>query len=103
MGELVDLAAHRPSEQGWESCQCRCERCGHEWIGTFERPVEAIECPKGCGEWGFPMVWRMTAVEHGDIVWTCGVCERQSFALLMREGKTYTVCRHCGRRSEFAP
>lgn len=104
MGELIDLAAHRASAHGWESCQCRCERCGQTWMGVFERPVEALECPNGCGEWGFPTMWRVACMDDSDdLVKTCGECGRQSFGILYRDGKTYTVCRHCGKRSEFAP
>ena len=102
MGELVDLAERRASAHGWEQCECRCERCGHTWIGCFERPVEALECPKGCGEWGFPTMWRIGCMDDStDTVLTCGECDRQSFAVLFHEGATYMVCRHCGARKPF--
>lgn len=68
---------------------CRCDACGHRWVGVAPVEVVHLECPKCKRDWGI----FENAIEP-DVAWRCN-CGNRLFWLT----PTGALCRGCGTRS----
>lgn len=86
MGDVVDLAEHRPHSSG----EATCLACKHEWVAVAPSGVVWMECP-ACGLMRGRYKFHHCHVDKKH--WTCN-CGNDLFSLT----PDFIYCPNCGAR-----